>query len=130
MLKKYISISILTLFAMNLIYAGCGSCNVHKKKATTETSQYEHIGTVPENGIVKGFVLASCSMCNFDSKDKKECSLGIKIGETTYDVKGTTISDHGDMHAADGFCSTVRTASVLGKVMDDIIIVESFELQK
>lgn len=130
MVKKLISLSILALFAMNLIQAGCGSCNVHKKKATTETSQYEHIGVVPESGIVKGFVLASCSMCNFEAKDKKGCSLGIKIGETTYDVKGTSISDHGDMHAADGFCSTVRTASVLGKVMDDYIIVESFELQK
>jgi len=131
MLKKIIPILIaIYIFPFNSIYAGCGSCSVSKTKVAVAPASPELIGELSADGVVSGFVLASCGMCNFGMDAKAGCSLAIKIGETTYPVKGTSIADHGDSHAKDGFCSAVSVASVVGNVKDNIFLAESFEVQK
>ena len=131
MLKKIIPILLaIYIFPFNSIYAGCGSCSVSKTKVAVAPASPELIGELSADGVVSGFVLASCGMCNFGMDAKAGCSLAIKIGETTYPVKGTSIADHGDSHAKDGFCSAVSVASVVGNVKDNIFLAESFEVQK
>ena len=131
MLKKIIPILLaIYIFPFNSIYAGCGSCSVSKTKVAVAPANPELIGELSADGVVSGFVLASCGMCNFGMDAKAGCSLAIKIGETTYPVKGTSIADHGDSHAKDGFCSAVSVASVVGNVKDNIFFAESFEVQK
>ena len=131
MLKKIIPILLAVyIFPFNSIYAGCGSCGVSKTKLAVAPANPELIGELSADGVVSGFVLASCGMCNFGMDSKAGCSLAIKIGETTYPVKGTSIADHGDSHAKDGFCNAVSVVSVVGNVKDNIFLAESFEVQK
>lgn len=63
-------------------------------------------------------VEASCGQCNFGLKDKG-CSLAVRIDGKAYFVDGTSIDEHGDAHAEDGFCETIRKAEVQGKVEDN-----------
>ena len=112
---------------IGFIYGGCGSCSVSKKDAAIPLGNF--ITKVNQDGMVDGLVLASCGMCNFGTKDKT-CSLSIQINENAYNVKGTHIDDHGDSHAKDGFCNSVRIAKVSGKVKNNNFIAETFVLQK
>lgn len=73
-------------------------------------------------------VEASCGQCNFGMKDKKGCDLAVKIDGKPYFVDGTSLDDHGDAHAADGFCSKVRKAEVTGEVKNDRFVASSFKL--
>lgn len=73
-------------------------------------------------------VEASCGQCNFGMTDKKGCDLAVKIDGKPYFVDGTHLDDHGDAHAADGFCSKVRSAEVTGEVKDNRFVASSFTL--
>ena len=127
---KNITYLILTsLFSINLVYAGCGSCKVSKNKATI-LGDHNLVTTIAENGAVSGLVHVSCGMCNFSMKSQKECNLAIQIGEKSYMVQGTKMSKLGDPHAKDGMCNAVRVANVVGSVKDDVFLADSFELQK
>jgi hypothetical protein len=128
-MKKFIIIVFWSLLSLNLIHAGCGSCNVSSKKAAVPAAG-EFVTTISDDGTVKGLVLASCGMCNFGMKNQKHCSLAIQVNEQSYGVKGTGIEDHGGSHAKDGFCNAIRVASVSGTVKDGLFLAESFELQK
>ncbi len=127
---KYITYLILTsLFSINLVFAGCGSCKVSKNKVAIPDEQ-NFVNTIAENGAVSGLVLASCGMCNFSMKSQKECNLAIQIGDKSYLVQGTKMSKLGDPHAKDGMCNAVRVANVAGNVKNDVFLADSFELQK
>jgi hypothetical protein len=52
-------------------------------------------------------VEAACGQCKFGLKGKG-CSLAVRIDQKAYFVDGTDIDDHGDAHAKDGFCNSVR----------------------
>lgn len=131
MLKNTISLLlVMYIVSYNSIYAGCGSCNVSKTKVADGHTNHELVSKLSNDGVVSGFVLASCGMCNFGMDSKAGCSLAIKIGESTYQVKGTTIDDHGDSHAKEGFCNAVSVASVVGNVKENSFFVESFQIQK
>ena len=131
MLKKIVPILLaIYIFPFNSIYAGCGSCSISKTKVASVPINPELINELGADGEVSGFVLASCGMCNFGLDAKDGCSLAIKIGETTYPVKGTGIEDHGDSHAKDGFCNAINVVSVVGNVKDNIFLAESFEFKK
>ena len=81
-----------------------------------------------EKKITKPQVVeASCGQCNFGMKGKG-CSLAVKIDGKPYFVDGTKIDDHGDSHGADGFCSVVRKAEVVGEVKDNRFVATSFKL--
>ena len=127
-MKKFITIGFWSLLSLNLIHAGCGSCNVSSKKAAVPAGEF--VTSISDDGTVKGLVLASCGMCNFGMKNQKHCSLAIQINKQSYGVKGTGIEDHGGSHAKDGFCNAIRVASVSGTVKDGLFLAKSFELQK
>ena len=73
-------------------------------------------------------VEASCGQCNFGLTDQKGCDLAVKIDGKAYWVTGTSIDKHGDSHASDGFCTTVRKAEVVGEVIDGKFKVSHFKL--
>ena len=130
MLKNTISLLlVMYIVSYNSIYAGCGSCNVSKTKVADGHTNHELVSKLSNDGVVSGFVLASCGMCNFGMRNK-DCSLAIQISDKAYNVKGTDIDDHGDSHAKDGFCNAIRVAKVSGKVKKNMFLADSFELQK
>lgn len=71
-------------------------------------------------------VEASCGQCQFKMNDKKGCDLAVRIEGKSYFVEGTSIDKHGDAHAQDGFCSTIRKAKVSGIISDKTFIATSF----
>ena len=127
---KNITYLILTsLFSINLVFAGCGSCKVSKNKAAV-IGDHNFVTTIAEDGTVSGLVQTSCGMCNFSMKSQKECNLAIQIGEKSYLVQGTKMSEHGDAHAKDGMCNAIRVANVVGSVKNGVFFSDSFDLQK
>lgn len=73
-------------------------------------------------------VEASCGQCQFGMKGKGGCDLAVRIDGKPYFVEGTDINKHGDAHAADGFCSVVRKAEVVGEVKGDKFVASSFKI--
>ena len=73
---------------------------------------------------------ASCAKCQFDKKSDKDCLLAVEIHSDIYYVEGTTIDDHGDAHASDGFCNVVRKAHVEGVIDDGRFYLDKFRLLK
>jgi len=74
-------------------------------------------------------VLASCGTCNFKMK-AEGCPLAIKMEGKYYLVDGTSIDEHGDAHADDGFCNAVKKAKVQGSIQGDRFKVTYFEIIK
>jgi hypothetical protein len=72
-------------------------------------------------------VEVSCGECQFGMKGKG-CDLAIRINGKSYFVDGTKIDDHGNAHAKDGFCETIRKAEIIGEIIDDRFKVTSFTL--
>lgn len=72
-------------------------------------------------------VEASCGQCQFGLKDKG-CDLAIRIDNKAYYLIGTTIDEHGDAHAKDGFCNAIRKAKVSGTIKNNKFLVKSFTL--
>lgn len=73
-------------------------------------------------------VEAACGQCQFDMKGYG-CDLAVRIDGKSYFVDGTSIDAHGDAHANDGFCSKIRKAEVVGKIVDNRFKVTSFKLR-
>lgn len=73
-------------------------------------------------------VLTSCGQCQFDMNSTTGCALAIQYGGKKYWVDGTGIADHGDEHAADGFCETTRKAEVKGTFNGNRFQASSFVL--
>lgn len=72
-------------------------------------------------------VEASCGQCQFGMKGNG-CDLAVRIDGKGYFVEGTHIDKHGDAHAEDGFCQTMRQAEVVGEIVKDKFVVTSFKL--
>lgn len=73
-------------------------------------------------------VLAACGLCQFDMNSTSGCSLAIQTGGKTYWVDGSILSDHGDEHAEDGMCYTIRKAEITGDFSDKRFKATSFVL--
>ena len=73
-------------------------------------------------------VEASCGQCMFKMKSKSGCDLAVRIDGVPYFVTGTSIDKHGDAHADDGFCNSIRKAKVSGTVVDKNFVATSFVL--
>ena len=82
------------------------------------------------NISINQVVEAACGQCQFKMTEKSGCDLAVKIDGKSYFVDGTTIHDHGDAHADDGFCETIRQVEVKGKIIDGRFKAESFTLIK
>ncbi|OGX84959.1 hypothetical protein BEN48_15365 [Hymenobacter glacialis] len=72
-------------------------------------------------------VEAACGQCQLGLPGKG-CDLAVRVAGRAYFVTGTGIDSHGDAHARDGFCNTIRQARVQGKVVDNVFNVSYFEL--
>ena len=81
----------------------------------------------PSRTIDHLVVEASCGSCQFDLPGKG-CDLAVRIDGHAYYVDGTKMDEHGDPHAADGFCNAVRKARVSGKLEGERFAATSFEL--
>jgi Family of unknown function (DUF6370) len=75
----------------------------------------------------KQIVEASCGQCQF-GMEGKACDLAVLLDGKSYFVDGTHIDQHGDAHAADGFCAKVRKAEVVGEIVDNRFKVTYFKL--
>lgn len=69
--------------------------------------------SVPDSTKKIQVVETACGQCQFGLKEKG-CTLAVRINGQAYFVDGTTIDEHGDAHAEDGFCNAVRKAEVQG----------------
>ena len=70
----------------------------------------------------------ACGMCQFGMDDEKGCVLAVEINSEFYYVEGTNIDDHGDAHAQDGFCNSIRKARVKGVIKGEKYYLENFKL--
>ena len=86
--------------------------------------------TKGNNISINQVVEAGCGQCQFRMTEKSGCDLAVKIDGKSYFVDGTTIHDHGDAHADDGFCRAIRQAEVKGEIIDGRFKAESFNLEK
>ena len=82
------------------------------------------------NMSINQVVDAACGQCQFGITGKAGCDLAVRIDGESYFVDGTTIHDHGDAHADDGFCETIRQVEVKGEIIDGRFKAESFTLIK
>ncbi|TGE06591.1 DUF6370 family protein [Hymenobacter fodinae] len=80
-----------------------------------------------DNGQPVLLVDAACGQCRLGLPGKS-CDLAIRMNEKAYFVDGTDIDSHGDAHAKDGFCNSVRKAQVQGKVVDNRFKATYFQL--
>lgn len=76
----------------------------------------------------KQIVEVSCGQCKFAMTEKKGCDLAVRIDGKFYFVDGTSIDEHGDAHASDGFCMAIRKAEVIGEIKDNKFVVTYFKL--
>jgi hypothetical protein len=74
-------------------------------------------------------VEAACGQCQF-KLEGEGCNLAVKINGKAYFVDGTSIDEHGDAHAKDGFCNAVRKAEVQGELVDNRFQASYFKLVK
>lgn len=72
-------------------------------------------------------VEASCGQCKF-GMEGKGCELAVRIDGKSYFVDGSSVDSHGDAHANDGFCTTIRKAEVVGTVVDNRFKATSFKV--
>ncbi len=72
-------------------------------------------------------VEAACGECQFKLPGKG-CHLAVRMEGKAYFVDGTSIDEHGDAHAGDGFCNAIRKAEVQGKLIDKRFAATYFKL--
>ena len=90
--------------------------------------QNDHANTVkPDTTKEIQIVEASCGECQFDLPGKS-CDLAVRINGKAYFVDGTSIDEHGDAHAKDGFCEAIRKAEVQGEIVNDRFKATYFKL--
>jgi len=82
------------------------------------------------NISINQVVDAACGQCQFGITGKAGCDLAVRIDGESYFVDGTTIHDHGDAHADDGFCEAIRQANVKGEIIDGRFKAETFTIIK
>lgn len=85
------------------------------------------ISAQEEIEVKKQIVQASCGQCKF-KMEGQGCDLAVRIEGKSYWVDGTTINEHGDEHAEDGFCSAIRKAEVEGTIVDNKFKIKTFKL--
>ncbi|MFH6995663.1 DUF6370 family protein [Flavobacterium sp. FlaQc-48] len=100
--------------ALFIVFLFIGITTQAQDKKTTEKPQ---------------IVETACGECQFGMKGKS-CDLAVRIDGKPYFVDGTSIDQHGDAHAEDGFCNKIRKASVTGKVENGRFKATSFTLLK
>jgi len=106
------------LLAVLAASAGCQPSGNVTPAASISTA-----GEPPASSIVE----AACGECQFGLPGSG-CDLAVRIDGQAYFVDGTGIDDHGDAHAAEGFCNAVRRARVTGEILNGRFVARSFVL--
>jgi hypothetical protein len=104
------------IFFLSIIVSLISSSNA-QEKLVTDTTQKMMI------------VEAACGQCQFKLPGKS-CDLAVRMNGKAYFVDGTSIDEHGDAHAKDGFCNAIRKAEVKGELVNDRFKVSYFKLIK
>ena len=87
----------------------------------------ESVSSKPDPDKKIQTVEASCGQCQFGLPGKG-CTLAVRFDGKAYFVDGTDIDSHGDAHAANGFCESIRKAEVQGEVVDNRFKASYFKL--
>lgn len=96
--------------------------------ALTGFSQtYQPLSMLPDSTKKMIIVDAACGQCKMGLPGKG-CNLAVRIDGKAYFVDGTSIDDHGDAHAKEGFCNAIRKASVQGEIVNDRFKASYFKL--
>lgn len=82
---------------------------------------------IPDSTVKIDLVEVSCGQCKF-KMEGAGCDLAVRIDGKSYFVDNTKIDEHGDAHAKDGFCESIRKAEVQGKIVDNRYKVSYFKL--
>ena len=85
---------------------------------------------IGNNISINQVVEAACGQCQFRMTEKSGCDLAVKIDGKSYFVDGTTIHDHGDAHADDGFSEAIRKENDKGEIIDGRFKAEKFSIIK
>jgi hypothetical protein len=85
------------------------------------------LSAVPDSSKKIQEVEASCGQCQFKLPGKG-CDLAVRINGKAYFVDGTSIDEHGDAHAQDGFCEAIRKAKVQGEIKNGRFAATYFKL--
>ena len=97
---------------------------INAQETSGKDKQSEAKKEKPKTQIVE----ASCGQCQFGMTEPKGCDLAVRIDGKPYFVDGTSIDQHGDAHAHDGFCNSIRKAEVSGEVVNNRFKASSFVL--
>ena len=116
----------ISLFFSSILLAGCGACQPQTMTDNIGKSS-SFVTSIPFNGNLEGFVVASCNKCNLGKKGDKKCSMGIKVGDKVLRINDKN-HDHKSAHAQDGICNSLRVAYVEGQVMMNYLDAQRFEL--
>ena len=81
----------------------------------------------PDSSKEIRIVETSCGSCQFHLPGNG-CNLAVRIDGKAYYVTGTSINDHGDAHADNGFCNAIRKAEVQGTIVKNKFKVSYFKL--
>jgi hypothetical protein len=103
------------------------NCFSQAKKARTAKTSKTAKTVIKDSATAIQVVEVSCGQCQFKMQGKG-CDLAVRVNNKAYYVDGTKIDEHGDAHAKDGFCETIRKAEVKGAVVGDRFKVTYFKL--
>lgn len=95
--------------------------------AVSSSAQTKSKESKPDPNKKTQIVETSCGECQF-GMEGKSCDLAVRIDGKSYFVDGTTIDQHGDAHAKDGFCKAVRKAEVQGEIVNNRFKATYFKL--
>ena len=116
----------LILSALSATALSFTGCNQENEQLAMESQT--GLSSAPTVQQYQGAVVdASCGQCQFDLPGSG-CNLAVRIDCESYFVDGSEIDDHGDAHAAEGFCNAVRQARVTGHVENGRFASTQFEL--
>ena len=108
-------------------FFSCIVCLLFLSRALGQKSDAK-VSTPDPNRKIQ-IVETACGECQFKLAGKG-CDLAVRIDGKSYFVDGTDIDSHGDAHAKDGFCNTVRKAEVQGEIVNDRFKVTYFKVLK
>ena len=89
----------------------------------------KHSNAIPDPNKKIQIVDVACGECRLGLQGKS-CDLAVRIKGKSYFVDGTTIDEHGNAHAKEGFCNAVSKAQVQGEIIGDRFKVTYFKLIK
>lgn len=99
---------------LTLLFLSCAAVSAAQAQTTPSATST----ATPDNTRKVLLVDAACGQCRLGLPGKS-CDLAIRTEGKAYFVDGTGIDSHGDAHAKDGFCNSVRKAEVQGEVVDN-----------